>query len=136
MEFKNIFLKIRKRKGREGIMYTGLIVKESIQNEKILDEIEIVKVEIWKTNNTPKYWTAISFTSSCEEFPEHLSKTLSRSSVSGMVWYVDIQDAVYKYIVLKDVVLKYHLENKEEKKSVCKKCMELGVKKEQLDWCF
>ena len=136
MEFKNIFLKIRKRKGREGIMYTGLIVKESIQNEKILDEIEIVKVEIWKTNNTPKYWTAISFTSSCEEFPEHLSKTLSRSSVSGMVWYVDIQDAVYKYIVLKDVVLKYHLENKEEKKSVCKKCMELGVEKEQLDWCF
>jgi hypothetical protein len=53
-----------------------------------------------------------------------------------MVWYVDIQDAVYKYIVLKDVVLKYHLENKEEKKSVCKKCMELGVEKEQLDWCF
>ena len=117
-------------------MYTGLIIKESIQDEKILDEIEIVKVEIWKTNNTPKYWTAISFTSSCEEFPEHLSKTLSRSSVSGMVWYVDIQDAVYKYIVLKDVVLKYHLENKEEKKSVCKKCMELGVEKEQLDWCF
>lgn len=136
MEFKNIFLKIRKQKGWEGIMYTGLIIKESIQDEKILDEIEIVKVEIWKTNNTPKYWTAISFTSSCEEFPEHLSKTLSRSSVSGMVWYVDIQDAVYKYIVLKDVVLKYHLENKEEKKSVCKKCMELGVKKEQLDWCF
>ena len=117
-------------------MNTGLIIKESIQDEKILDEIEIVKVEIWKTNNTPKYWTAISFTSSCEKFPEHLSKALSRSSVSGMVWYVDIQDAVYKYIVLKDVVLKYHLENKEEKKSVCKKCMELGVEKEQLDWCF
>ncbi len=136
MEFKNIFLKIRKQKGWEGIMYSGLIIKESIQDEKILDEIEIVKVEIWKTNNTPKYWTAISFTSSCEEFPEHLSKALSRSSVSGMVWYVDIQDAVYKYIVLKDVVLKYHLENKEEKKSVCKKCMELGVEKEQLDWCF
>ena len=58
-------------------MYTGLIIKESIQDEKILDEIEIVKVEIWKTNNTPKYWTAISFTSSCEEFPEHLSKALS-----------------------------------------------------------
>lgn len=66
MEFKNIFLKIRKQKGWEGIMYTGLIIKESIQDEKILDEIEIVKVEIWKTNNTPKYWTAISFTSSCE----------------------------------------------------------------------
>ena len=55
MEFKNIFLKIRKQKGWEGIMYTGLIIKESIQDEKILDEIEIVKVEIWKTNNTPKY---------------------------------------------------------------------------------
>ena len=115
-------------------MYSGLIIKESILNEQILDELNVVSVELWKTNNKPKYWTAISFTSNFEDFPEHLSNALDLSSESGMVWYVDIKDSIYKYIVLKDVVLKYHLGNEEEKKLVCEKCIELGVKREQLDW--
>lgn len=44
-------------------MYTGLLVKESLSDEKILDCIEIKNVDIWATDNTPKYWTAISFSS-------------------------------------------------------------------------
>ena len=115
-------------------MYSGLIIKESILNEQILDELDVVSVELWKTDNKPKYWTAITFTSNFKDFPEHLSNALALSSESGMVWYVDIKDTIYKYIVLKDVVLKYHLGNKEEKKLVCEKCIELGIKKEQLDW--
>ena len=115
-------------------MYSGLIIKESILNEQILDKLDVVSVELWKTDNKPKYWTAISFTSNFEDFPEQLSNALNLSSESGMVWYVDIKDTTYKYIVLKDVVLKYHLGNEEEKKSVCEKCIELGVKREQLDW--
>lgn len=115
-------------------MYSGLLVKESLSTEQILDEINISNVEIWKTDNTPKYWTAISFTSNSASFPENLAKVLKRSSESGMVWYVDIQDNTHKYIILKDEVLKYHLGNKEEKKCVCERCLELGVKKEQLDW--
>jgi len=47
---------------------------------------------------------------------------------------VDIKDTIYKYIVLKDIVLKYHLGNEEEKKLVCEKCIDFGVKREQLDW--
>lgn len=115
-------------------MYSGLIIKESISNEQILDKLDVISVELWKTDNKPKYWTAISFASNFEDFPKLLSKALNFSSESGMVWYVDIKDTVFKYIVLKDVVLKYHLGNEEEKKSVCEKCIELGIKKEQLDW--
>ena len=115
-------------------MYSGLLIKESLINEQILDEIEIVNVEIWKTDNVPKYWTAISFISNCENFPEHLAKAISASSESGMVWYVDIKDSNHKYIILKDIVLKYHLGNEEEKRIVCARCIELGVNKEQLDW--
>ena len=115
-------------------MYSGLIIKESLINEQILDEIEILNVEIWKTDNVPKYWTAISFISHSENFPEHLSKAIGTSSESGMVWYVDIRDDVYKYIVFKDIVLKYHIGNAEEKKKICERCIELGIKREQLDW--
>jgi len=115
-------------------MYSGLIIEESIVDEQILDKLDVVNVELWKTDNTPKYWTAISFISNYKDFPKYLSHSLAFSSESGMVWYVDIKDTVYKYIVLKDVVLKYHLGNEEEKKFVCARCIELGVKKEQLDW--
>ena len=115
-------------------MYSGLIIKESILDEQILDELDVVNVELWKTENKPKYWTAISFTSNSKDFPEHLSKSMEFSSESGMVWYVDIKDTICKYIVLKDVVLKYHLGNDEEKILVCEKCVELGVKREQLNW--
>ena len=115
-------------------MYSGLIIKESILNEQILDKLDVVGVELWKTDNKPKYWTAISFTSNIKDFPELLSNALYLSSESGMVWYVDIKDTIYKYIVLKDIVLKYHLGNEEEKKLACEKCIEFGVKREQLDW--
>lgn len=115
-------------------MFSGLIIKESIVDEQILDRLEVVNIELWKTDNKPKYWTAITFTSNYEDFPALLSKALDFSSESGMVWYVDIKDAIYKYIVLKDVVLKYHLGNEDEKKVVCERCIELGVKREQLDW--
>lgn len=115
-------------------MYSGLIIKESLTDECILDSVEIKGVDIWKTDNTPKYWTAITFSSNVEEFPEKLSMALAFSSENGMIWYVDFQSKEYKYIVLKDTVLKYRHGNNEEKNSVCKRCIELGVKKEQLDW--
>ncbi len=115
-------------------MYTGLIIKESLADEIILDYVEIKSTEIWKTDNMPRYWTAITFSSNIEDFPEKLSKALDFSSESGMIWYVDFQNDEYKYIVLKDNVLKYRIGNNEEKNSICRKCIELGIKKEQLDW--
>ena len=97
-----------------------MIIKESLINEQILDEIEILNVEIWKTDNVPKYWTAISFISHSENFPEHLSKAIGTFSESGMVWYVDIRDDVYKYIVLKDIVLKFILGMQKKRKKYVK----------------
>ena len=115
-------------------MYSGLLIKESVSDETVLDFISIVSVEVWRTDNTPKYWTAISFTSDLDGFQELLSKALKGSEKQGLVWYVDFQDETYKYIVLKDTVLKYRHGNTEEKNAVCRKCVELGVSEEQLDW--
>lgn len=115
-------------------MYSGLIIKESLADELLLDKLQVEAVALWQTDKKPKYWTAVSFTSDCEDFPHQLSQALQRSSESGMVWYVDMKDAVYKYIVLKDAVFKYHLGNEEEKKAVCESCLALGVAQQQLDW--
>ncbi len=113
-------------------MYAGLLIKESLSDERILDFVEIKNVEIWVTNNNPKYWTAISFVSDCMEFPEKLSKALREDS--QIQWYVDLKMNNTKYIVLKDIVLKYEISNRIEKESVLKKCIELGIPTEQLDW--
>lgn len=113
-------------------MYAGLLIKESISDEKILDFVEIKNVDIWVTNNTPKYWTAVSFVSKCMEFPEKLSKALKEDL--QIKWYVDLKKNNTKYIVLKDIVLKYEIGNRIEKEGVMKKCIELGIPMEQLDW--
>ena len=113
-------------------MYTGLLIKESLSDERILDFVEIKNVEIWVTNNNPKYWTAVSFVRDCIGFPEKLSKAISEDS--RIQWYVDFKTEDTKYIVLKDNVLKYEIGNHSEKESVIKKCIELGIPMEQLDW--
>lgn len=113
-------------------MYSGLLIKESISDEKILDLVEIINVEIWKTDNKPKYWTAITFNSNCIDFPEKLSKSLTISN--NITWYVDMKKDNMKYIVIKDNVLKYKIGNDSDKGKIIKKCIELGIPKEQLDW--
>lgn len=82
--------------------------------------------------NRLKYWTAVSFVSNCIEFPEKLSKALREDL--QIQWYVDFKTDSTKYIVLKDLVLKYEIGNSIEKESVIKKCIELGLPVEQLDW--
>ena len=42
-------------------LYEGVLIKESIVDENILDLLEIIKVEIWKTGGNPKYWTVLFF---------------------------------------------------------------------------
>ena len=113
-------------------MYAGLIIKESLSDERILDYVTIKHVEIWATENVPKYWTAISFESEDELFPEKLAKALSDNY--DMVWYVDMSYNGKKYIVLKDHVLTYTIGNEEEKRTVMEACRQLGVAEEQLDW--
>ena len=113
-------------------MYTGMLIKESLLDENILDLVEIKNVAIWVTNHNPKYWTAVSFVSSCMEFPEKLSKALREDS--KMQWYVDMKAGNTKYIVLKDFVLQYEIGNCKEKENVMQTCIDLGLPIELLDW--
>lgn len=113
-------------------MYSGLLIKESLCDEHILDCVEIKNVEIWATDNIPKYWTAISFESKDAEFPKKLSKALNDDY--EMLWYVDMAYNGIKYIVLKDNVLKYRIGDFTEREAVMNKCRELGIPQQQLDW--
>lgn len=113
-------------------MFRGLLIKESLEDERLLDLVQVQKVELWATDNRPKYWTAITFASSAPDFPEKLSRALR--GAGSVTWYVDFDREGIKYIVLRGHVLTYPIGDAQAKKQVMETCLALGVPVHQLDW--
>ena len=110
--------------------YEGILIKESIGDESIIDDIHINKVELWKTDSVPNYWTAIYFSSNRDNFP----KMLSKSILDTYNWYCDFKRGNKKYIVFHNCVLKYQLGNEKERQFVIEKCKKYGIPDNQLNW--
>ncbi|MDF2941556.1 MAG: helix-turn-helix transcriptional regulator [Herbinix sp.] len=115
-------------------LYEGVLIKESIDDESILDAIFINKVEMWKTNGTPRYWTVIYFTASQNDFPNLVSKVMISDVNKGVNWFVDFKAGNMKYIVFRNRILKYTIGNLEEKKHVCEECRKMGIPDTQMQW--
>ena len=115
-------------------VYEGILIKESIDDENILDLLNINKIELWNTGGKPKYWTVLFFTSSRKDFPEQISKVMISDPDNGGNWFVDFKSGNEKYIVFRDKVLKYHIGNQQEKDYVCSECCKLGILDEQMNW--
>jgi len=116
-------------------LYEGILIKESIMDDSILDFLNIHKIELWNTGGRkPKYWTALFFTSDRKDFPEQISKVMLSYSDTGQNWFVDFKEGNEKYIVFKDKVLKYQIGNQTEKEYVCSECRKLGISNEQMNW--
>ena len=125
---------ITDKKENKNELYTGLIIKESIADENIFDYVFVNKTELWKTNNSPKYWTAVYFSSSDSRFPELLSKALKSDKDCGVNWFTDMKQGNIKIIVFNKKILRYTIGNKDEKEKVFDECRKLGIPDFQLDW--
>lgn len=117
----------------ESGIYEGIIIKESLERDEILDVVSMNKVEIWNAGGEPKYWTAIYFTSVRPDFPELLSKALSGGTDNGEAWFADFKSGNIKYIVFKGA-LHYEIGNLPDKERVCRECEKRGVAREQMNW--
>ena len=113
-------------------IYEGTLIKESVDDENILDSLTINKVELWKTNDKPRYWTVLRFTSQIIDLPERFAKVMIADEDAGGNWYVDFKKGNIKYVVFRNEVLKYTIGNKEEKEKVHIRCRELGISDEQM----
>ena len=109
--------------------FSGVIIKETLTDEFLLDLLTIDKVEIWKTPNAIKYWTMIWFSSEVPDFPEQLSRVIIPGG-----WFADMKANNVKYIVFKDAVLKYTIGNAAEKEAILNECRARGIPNEQLSW--
>ena len=118
----------------ENGIYEGVLIKESIYDESVLDYISINKVEIWKTGGNPKYWTVLYFNSDKVDFPEILAKEVIADETKGGNWFVDFKSGNVKYIVFRNKILKYTIGNIKEKEVVCEECKKLGIPDRQMKW--
>ena len=110
-------------------MFEGVIIKETLADELLLDYVTIDKVDIWKSSDeTIKYWTVIWFRSDAADFPQRLAETLIAN------WFADMKEGNTKYIVFKDKVLQYRIGNAAEKEKVLDYCRSLGIPDSQFNW--
>ncbi len=115
-------------------IYEGILIKESITDDAVIDLIHVHKVELWDAGGKPKYWTALFFTCDRKDFPEQISKVMVSNPDNGGNWFVDFKSGNEKYIVFKDKILKYQIGNQAEKDSVCSECRKIGILDEQMNW--
>lgn len=118
----------------ENVMYEGVLIKESLADENALDYMNINKVELWKTKSIPKYWTALFFTSSHNDFPQIISKAIRPEDGEAGNWFVDFKAGNTKYVVFHNRILQYTIGNQEEKEGVCAACREMGIPDGQMNW--
>lgn len=115
-------------------VYEGVLIKESIEDDTIIDLLNVHKIELWNTGGKPKYWTVLYFTSSHPDFPEQISKVMIADENRGGNWFVDFKAGNEKYVVFRDKVLKYRIGNAAEKAAVCEECRKLGITEDEMNW--
>lgn len=73
-------------------VYEGVLIKESIEDENIIDLINIHKIELWNTGGKPKYWTVLYFSCARKDFPERIAKVMRSDPDNGGNWFVDFKE--------------------------------------------
>jgi len=115
-------------------IYDGILIKESVSDDSVIDLLKVHKIELWNTGSNPKYWTVLHFTSERKDFPEKISKVMLSDQENNDNWFVDFKSENVKYIVFKDKILKYQIGNQTEKDYVCEQCRKMGISDSQMNW--
>ncbi len=119
-------------------MYTGLIIKESMEKSDIFDDndLKISKTESWElgervANFQPKTWTAI-FIEGEEEKIDAIAKKISKSILPK--WYANISNSTTEYVIFHEKIFKHKKGNKKDAKEAISYGKSVGIPEHQLDW--
>ncbi len=108
--------------------FQGALIKESLKDDTVLDFVGICGVELWQTQDPPRYWTAITFVSQRCDLPSQVQKSLLKG------WFADMKRENRKVIVFTDEILQYEIGNLAQKQAVCEACRKKGIPQEQMNW--
>ena len=115
-------------------VYEGMLIKESLTDDSVIDYMHVHKIELWNTGGEPKYWTVLFFTSDEKDFPERISRAMIADPDKGGNWFVDFKAGNVKYRVFRKKILKYQIGNLQEKKYVCDECRKMGISDDEMNW--
>lgn len=110
--------------GRE---YTGTIVEESLEDNRILNDFEIMKIRISEEENPEDRWHLYTVKITQEE----VSK-LSQQMKSG--WYAHFWRSKDVIAVFKDRIFAFNYDNKSSWKEVVEYGLSVGIPEKQLDF--
>lgn len=120
--------------------YRGTLIRESLQDNKIPENILVTDTKIKKvgpSHQTPwlSLWTLYTVEirqENAEQVAQKLSKALDYSHKNS--WYVDFKNQNNHYIIFKNKVFKINRKNPEEYKDPKQYGISLGIPEQQLDF--
>lgn len=118
----------------EAGLYTGVLIKESLEDEDLLDVLHIHRVELWRTQGHPRYWTALTFSCSQIDLPQRLSSALKGATGASTPWFCDFRADNTKYVVFRGHVLHYRVGDAQGRADVVRACEAMGIPAHQTNW--
>jgi len=117
-------------------MLKGLILKESLEDARVLALVHITRTESWHVNNAaqnqPATWTALSFEAD-EDQADSLTGQLSRS-LNAQGWYVNASTTTHVYVIFPGKVFKYRKGDAARRESAKRYGRSINIPESQLDW--
>jgi len=107
--------------------YKGIIVEESLEDNRILNNLEIINIKISKEDNLEDRWHLYTVEVS-EEDIEKLSKTIKQK------WYMHFWKDKEVIVIFKNKKFKLNYEDKSTWGPAVNYGLSLGIPKEQLDF--
>jgi hypothetical protein len=116
-------------------VFSGLLLKESLQDDGVLALVRVTKTEMWDVRNAadwqPKRWTAISFEGESERADE-VAQALSRAMKPA--WYANFSTATHAYVVFENKVFKYVKGDAQARAEAQAHALSVGIPESQVDW--
>jgi hypothetical protein len=116
-------------------MFKGLLLRESLKDEGILDLVEVTKTEVWDVQNAeggqPERWTAISFegeSDRADEAAEAMGWAIKPE------WYANFSTEAHVYVVFENRVFAYPKGDTEARAEVEAYALSVGIPESQVDW--
>ncbi|MFA5945410.1 MAG: hypothetical protein WC802_00670 [Patescibacteria group bacterium] len=116
--------------------YRGLLLKEGLTDETILNDLVITKTDYWDVKNSsadqPKQWTAVSFEvegDRADVIAENLSNVLKPTG-----WYLNMNSNDTVMVVFPGKVFKYLKGDSAKRAEAIEFGRSIEIPDSQLDW--
>ncbi len=117
-------------------MLKGLLLKESLDDESVLDLLHITRTQTWQVHNAaphqPNIWTALSFEveqAQAEAVVDALSRALKPRG-----WFINASTAAHVFVLFPGKIFKYVRGDPIGREAAKAHGRTLDIPESQLDW--